>query len=56
MGRTARGVHKRLNFGVIFVANSQFSVTNTGHKVKPDWPRIGEPCFEGNTQAVGDRK
>jgi hypothetical protein len=54
VGRTASGKHKRPNSGVMFIANLQFTITFSGRKVKHDWPRIGEPCTEENTQTEGD--
>jgi hypothetical protein len=56
VGRTASGIHKRLNSGVMFIAHSQFAITTAGHEVKSDWPRIGEPCIKRNTQTKGDRR
>ena len=56
VGRMASGIHKRLNSGVMFTASSQFTIMTARRKVKPDWPRIGEPCIKGNTQAEDDRK
>jgi len=54
--RTASDIHKRLNSGVMCIANSQFTIMTAGCKVKPDWPRIGEPCIKGNTQTEDERK
>lgn len=43
VGRPASGIHKRPNFGVIFIANLQFTITTAGRKLKPDWSRSGKP-------------
>lgn len=43
VARKASGIHKPLISGVMFIANSQFTITTAGRKVKLDWSRIGEP-------------
>jgi hypothetical protein len=40
----------------MFIANSQFTITTAGRKIKPDWSRIGESCIKRITQAEDERR